>query len=596
MNGGIRIAEIITGDLAPAAPIIARCSPARLPAMRTPAPPARPRRHGVASQRLLVAGCCALAALALVPVGAVVWTGLAARTSQTWPHLAQTVLPGFVANTLTLVALVGAGVAFGGTVAAWLVTHRRFPGCGWFEWALLLPLAMPAYVMAYAYTDWLDYAGPVQSALRSAFGWSRGDYWFPDVRSVGGAAVMFVAVLYPYVYLLARTAFIERPASLLEAARTLGTAGSRAFWRIDLPLARPAIAGGVALALMETLADYGTVAFFAVDTFTTGIYRAWFALGDRVAAAQLSALLLGFVVAALALERSSRGRARVSGGTRQRDLAAPPRPRLRGIRALLATLLCAIPIVVGFLLPLALLAMLAWHDRELLSFSPYVDLGWNSLRVAGTAAVLAVGCAILVAYALRIAPGPLTRGASRLLALGYAIPGSVLAVGVLLPVGAVDHAVAGFLRQRLGIDTGLLLTGTVVALIYAYLVRYFAVAWNSIDAGFARITPNMDAAARSLGCGTLGTLARVHAPLLARSAAAGALLVFVDVMKELPATLVMRPFNFDTLATHAYTLAKDERLAEAALPSMAIVAVGVLPLLLLARAVRRGPTSGASPR
>jgi len=535
----------------------------------------------------LVAVAVVLAALAALPVAAVLVQGLAPGHGHVWAHLAATVLPGFVANTLALVVLVGAGVAFGGTVTAWLVTNRRFPGARLFEWALLLPLAMPAYVMAYAYTDWLDYAGPVQTALRQAFGWAKGDYWFPDVRSLPGAAAMFIAVLFPYVYVLARTAFLERPVSLIEAARTMGLDARRAFWRVDLPLARPAVAGGIALALMETLADYGTVAYFAVDTFTTGIYRAWFSLGDRVAAAQLSAALLAFVIGAVLLERWSRGATRVAGGSRQRSPKAPPQPLLTGWRAWLATAICAAPIAIGFALPVALLGRLALSQPGLPGAARFAELAWNSFRVAGLAATLAVVFAIAVAYAVRLAPGALTRGTSRLLALGYAVPGSVLAVGVLLPLGAADVWLAAVL-QPLGVRPGLLLTGTVAALIYAYLVRYFAVAWNGIEPAFARITPSMDAAARGLGAGTLGTLTRVHAPLLARTAAAAALLVFVDVMKELPATLVLRPFNFDTLATQTYTLAQDERLAEAALPSLAIVAVGVLPLLILARAVRRG--------
>ncbi|MEO8306214.1 MAG: iron ABC transporter permease [Betaproteobacteria bacterium] len=544
----------------------------------------------------LAGAAIALAALAALPVAAVLGLGLAPGHGSVWAHLMSTVLPGFIANTLVLVVVVGIGVAFGGTVTAWLVTNRRFPGARVFEWALLLPLAMPAYVMAYAYTDWLDYAGPVQTALRGAFAWAKGDYWFPDVRSLGGAAAMFIAVLYPYVYLLARTAFLERPASLIEAARTMGLDARRAFWRVDLPLARPAVAGGIALALMETLADYGTVAYFAVDTFTTGIYRAWFSLSDRVAAAQLSAALLAFVIGAVLLERWSRGAARVSGGSRPRSPKAPLRPRLVGWRAWLATLVCAAPVVVGFVLPLLLLGRLALSEPGFPRTARFAELAWNSFRVAGLTAALAVVFAIVVAYAVRILPGALTRGTSRFLALGYAVPGSVLAVGVLLPLGAVDAWLAEFAKREFGLSVGLVLTGTIAALIYAYLVRHFAVAWNGVEPGFARITPSMDAAARGLGAGMLGTLLRVHAPLLARTAAAAALLVFVDVMKELPATLVLRPFNFDTLATQAYTLAKDERLAEAAWPSLAIVAVGVLPLLVLARAVRRGTRVGRPAR
>jgi iron(III) transport system permease protein len=534
-----------------------------------------------------VALTAALALLAALPVAAIVARGLAPGSGATWAHLAATVLPQFVANTLALVVLVGLGVAFGGTAAGWLIARRRFPGSAFLEWSLLLPLAMPSYVMAYAYTDFLDYAGPVQTALRTTFHWSRGDYWFPDVRSLPGAATMFVFTLYVYVYLLARTAFVERPPVLIEAARTLGLDRRQAFWRVELPLARPAIAGGVALALMETLADYGTVAYFAVDTFTTGIYRAWFSLGDRVAAAQLATALLAFVVGAVALERASRGAIRTYGGARSRQVAQAPEIRLTGARGWAATALCAIPLLTGFVIPLALLLRLAFGEPELALTARFFDWAWNSVRVAGLAAVLAVLLATLVAYAVRLAPGIVSRGGSRVLTLGYAVPGTVLAVGVLLPLGAVDAWIVEVARAAGAGHPGLLLTGTVFALVYAYLVRYFAVAWNGIEPGFARVTPAMDDAARSLGFGAWRTLVRVHAPLLGRSGAAALLLVFVDVMKELPATLVLRPFNFDTLATQTYLLAKDERLAEASLPSLAIVLVGLVPIAVLARMARR---------
>jgi len=442
-------------------------------------------------------------------------------------------------------------------------------------------------VMAYAYTDLLQFAGPVQTALRETFGWSKADYWFPDVRSLPGAAAMFVFTLYPYVYLLARTAFVERPATFVEAARTLGLRRREAFWRVELPLARPAIAGGIALALMETLADFGTVAYFAVDTFTTGIYRAWFALGDRAASAQLAAALLGFVLIAIVLERASRGSARSVGTGRTRTSAADPRPWVGGARGAALATLCAIPLVVGFALPVLLLLRLAGAEPSIALSPRFLDWAWNSLRVATIASAVAVVFATLVAYALRLAPGPVSRIAARILTLGYAVPGTVLAVGVLLPLGAIDGWFADAWREATGHGPGLLLTGTIVALVYAYQVRYFAVAWNGIEPGFARITPAMDAAARSLGAGMAETFRRVHAPLLGRSAAAALLLVFVDVMKELPATLVLRPFNFDTLATQAYALARDERLAEASLPSLAIVAVGLIPIVALARASRR---------
>jgi iron(III) transport system permease protein len=533
-----------------------------------------------------------LALLAALPVLAIVARGLSLDAGATWRHLASTLLPELVGNTLVLIVLVGFGVGVGGTVAGWLVARYRFPGSGFLEWALLLPLAMPSYVSAYAYTDFLQYSGPLQTALREAFGWSRGDYWFPDVRSLPGAAAMFVFALYPYVYLLSRTAFVERPPALVEAARTLGLDRRRAFWRVELPLARAAIAGGVALALMETLADYGTVAYFAVQTFTTGIYRAWFSLGDRSAAAQLASVLLLFVIAAVALEKASRGARRTSIGARNKQAPAAPRETPAGTRRWIATAVCAIPLLVGFVFPVLLLLRLVRSEPEIVLTSRFFEWGWNSFRVALITAALAVLLATVIAYAVRIARGPATRVGSQVLTLGYAVPGTVLAVGVLLPLGPVDNWLAGVVGQWTERPARLLLTGTVFALIYAYLVRYFAVAWNAVEPGFARITPAMDDAARSLGIGTWATLVRVHAPLLARSAAAAMLLVFVDVMKELPATLVLRPFNFDTLATQTFLLAKDERLAEAALPSLAIVAVGVAPIIALARMARRGLTAG----
>jgi iron(III) transport system permease protein len=397
-----------------------------------------------------------------------------------------------------------------------------------------------------------------------------------------------VFALYPYVYILARTAFIERPPALVEAARTLGLNRRQAFWRVELPLARPAIAGGVALALMETLADYGTVAYFAVDTFTTGIYRAWFSLGDRAAAAQLAAALLLFVIGAVVLERASRGARRTYGGARGRQAARSAAAQLTGGRAWAAAAVCAVPLLAGFVIPLLLLLRLASGESDLALTARFFTWSWNSFRVAALAAALAVVLATLVVYAVRLAPGIATRAGSRVLTLGYAVPGTVLAVGVLLPLGAVDRWLIDLVRAITGDSPGLLLTGTVFALLYAYLVRYFAVAWNGIEPGFARVTPAMDDAARSLGAGTWGTLVRVHAPLLGRSGAAALLLVFVDVMKELPATLVLRPFNFDTLATQTYLLAKDERLAEASLPSLAIVVVGLVPITALARMARRG--------
>jgi iron(III) transport system permease protein len=516
----------------------------------------------------------------------------AGETVEIWTHLAGTVLPDYVLNSLLLSLGVGVGVAAVGVSTAWLTSMTRFPGRKFFEWALLLPLAMPAYVLAYVYTDVLQFVGPVQTFLRESFGWKRGDYWFPEIRSLGGAVWMFVCVLYPYVYLLARTAFLERGSGTYEAGRSLGLSSGMSFLRVSLPLARPAVVAGVALALMETLADYGTVAYFALPTFTTGIYRAWFSLGDRIAAAQLAAALLTFVLCLLALEGISRGRARFHETSRRKT----ERRSLQGRAAWLASLVCLLPLTAGFLLPAGLLLRMALAEGDSEFGVRYGMLVQNSLLVAGLTAVLAVGLSVALAYGQRLASerqretlsARLAQGINRLVALGYAVPGSVIAVGVLIPVTRLDHGLAEFWQQSFGVNPGLLLTGGIAALVYAYLARFLSIALQTVESGLARVTPSMDTAAKSLGCGVLETLQRVHLPMIHRNLFSAGLLVFVDVMKELPATLVMRPFNFDTLATQVYTLAADERLTEASTAALAIVAVGLLPVFLLARQVSQG--------
>jgi iron(III) transport system permease protein len=537
---------------------------------------------------LLIVGLV-VALLAGLPVASVGLNLFAGGTSATWSHLAQTVLPEYILNSLWLCLGVGCGVGVVGVATAWLTSMHDFPGRRVFDWAMVLPLAMPAYVMAYVYTDFLQFVGPAQTALRETFGWQHGDYWFPDIRTLPGAILMFVCVLYPYVYLLARTAFIERASGMLEAARTLGLGPWRGFFAVSLPLARPAIVAGVALALMETLADYGTVAYFAVNTFTTGIYRAWFSLGDRIAAAQLAAMLLGFVLFLLMAERVSRGRARYHNTTgRNRPMAGA---RLTGIPAALAVLACALPLLLGFVLPAVLLLKMAMAEGDAQFGERFLVLSRNSFVLAGATALIGVFLALLLGYGARLSKTTFANGLNRLVGLGYAVPGAVIAVGVLIPVTRLDNWLAGQWEQWFGHNPGLLLTGGIAALIYAYLVRFLAVALHTVESSLAKITPNMDDAARSLGLGQSETLRRVHAPMLRGSLFTAGLLVFVDVMKELPATLVMRPFNFDTLATQAYTLASDERLAEASTASLAIVAVGLLPLIALSRqisATRRG--------
>ncbi|MEM1371857.1 MAG: iron ABC transporter permease [Pseudomonadota bacterium] len=522
-----------------------------------------------------------VAALLTLPVLSVA-ASIFSTDNGTLAHLAKTVLADYVINTIILVLGVGIGVAVLGVGTAWLVVMCAFPGRRLFEWALIMPLAIPAYIMAYAYTDLLSHPGLVQATLRDLTGWGPRDYWFPHVRSVGGAVAMFTLVLYPYVYLLARTAFQEQSTCYTEVSRTLGRSAAASFWQISLPLARPAIAGGVALALMETLADFGTVAHFGVQTFTTGIYRAWTSMFDLTAAGHLSTMLLGVVLLVVVLERLERRRARYVNTNRVRDL---PRYELHGWRRLAAVIACLLPVVFGFILPVLVLINLHFVDGHDLLSSRYATLVLNSLIVASLAAVIVVGPALTLAYAARLSPGPVSALAGRMASLGYAVPGTVIAIGILWPLASVDWALDALFGLLFGINAGQLLTGTIAALIFAYCCRFMAVALNTVDAGFARIPGNLDAAARTLGQTRLGILQRVHLPLISTSLCTAALLVFVDVMKELPATLILRPFNFDTLAVQAYRLASDERLAQAATPSLVIVTVGLIAVLILSRQI-----------
>ena len=527
-----------------------------------------------------------LAVAGLVSLPVVVVAGFVfAPTGEIWRHLAATVLPRYVGNTVWLFLGVGSGVLVIGVGTAWLVTMCRFPGRRWFEWALLLPIAMPAYVIAYTYTGLLDFAGPVQTGLRELFGWTRQDYWFPPIRSLGGAMAMLTLVLYPYVYLLSRAAFLQQSVRVLEASRMLGRGPWRGFFTVALPLARPGIAAGLALALMETLNDFGTVQFFAVDTFTTGIYRTWLGLGEPAAAAQLAALLMLFVLALVLVERSSRGSAQFHGMVARRQRL--PGYTLSGGRAALAFLACFLPLVLGFLVPGA--ALLGWTLERAGAELDARFLGTvlNSLTLAVIAAVLAVSLAILVAYGLRLRPTRVMVMAARLASMGYAVPGAVIAVGVLLPFAWLDNTLDAWMRVRFDVSTGLVLSGTIAAVIFAYLVRFFAVAFNATEAGLAKVTRNMDAAARTLGSGPGRTLAVIHIPMISGSLLTAAMLVFVDVMKELPATLIIRPFNFDTLAIWVFELVSDEQLGAAAAPALTIVLVGVGPVILLSRAITR---------
>ena len=503
--------------------------------------------------------------------------------SSLWGHLIDTVFPVYLVNTFLLVIIVGVGVAIVGTGTAWLITIYRFPGRDILDVLLAMPLAIPAYVMAYAYTDFLQTPGPFQTSLRQLTGWQVGDYWFPEIRSLGGAALVLILSLYPYVYLLAKSAFVSRSVCAMEAARCLGHNSWDAFFNVALPLARPAIVGGVALALMETLADFGTVQFFGVDTFTTGIYRSWYGMGDRLAASQLSATLLGFVILLLVMERINRRSRRFHAATGTYRAASAS--WLGDKRAFVAVIACLTPMFLGFILPVLILLFLALDGLGVTVIHRFWSHLGNTVLLAGITAILAVAISLAVTYQARIWPGYLTRLSRRAAGLGYAVPGTVIAVGILIPFTWFDTGIDAYFRSTFGFSTGLILTGSVAALVIAYLVRFLAVAINPLEAGLETIRPSLDDAARALGRGPSSMLVEVHFPLLRGSLMTALLLVFVDVTKELPATLLMRPFNFDTLAVSAYNFASDERLAEAGVPALTIVAIGILPVLLLSRAI-----------
>ena len=544
----------------------------------------KPRPARFDGARLLGGLSVLVACLCLLPMAAVALAALTGGTD-TVRHLMDTVLSDYAKATLALVVLVGFGTFVIGVGTAWLVSMTRFPGVRLLEIALVLPLAFPAYVLAYAYTFVLDHPGIVQTSLRGITGWGPRDYWFPEVRSLGGAAMMLVLVLYPYVYLLSRAAFMQQSGTTFLAARALGSSAVSAFFKVSLPLARPAIAGGVLLAVMETIADFGTVAYFGVPTFATGIYTAWISMFDRAAAAQLALCLLSFALLLAVLERAQRGQAKYHDAARRADPMPPL--HLKGWRAGLAATACGVPVLLGALIPIVVLIWMGLGSEQNLLSKRYLGFIRNSLTLAGVAAVVTVCAAISIGFYHRLRKGGVSRTATYAARLGYAVPGGVIAVGLMVPFAAFDNALDAWMRDTFDISTGLLISGSIWLLVVAYMVRFLAAALGAYEGGQAIVHANMDAASRSLGQTPLGTLRRVHLPILAPSLLTALLIVFVDVMKELPATLIMRPFNYDTLAVQAYRLASDERLEGAAVPSLVIVAMGVLPVILICRQVRR---------
>tara|TARA_R110000868_G_scaffold778_5_gene5697 strand:+ start:2089 stop:3789 length:1701 start_codon:yes stop_codon:yes gene_type:complete len=527
------------------------------------------------------AGAAVIAVIVALPVLTVL--GLAFfPTENIWPHLLETVLPGYVVTTIELLAGAAIGTILIGVSAAWLVTTCNFPGRRIFEWALVLPLAMPAYVVAYVYTDILEFAGPVQILLRDLFGWKTSqDYWFPEIRSLGGAILVMTMTLYPYVYLLSRSAFLEQSSGVGEAARTLGCSPWAAFRRVSLPMARPSIVVGVSLVLMETLNDFGTVDFFAVQTLTTGMFNVWLVMNNTGGGAQIAVVMLIFVVFLLVAERAAR-RSRGYHDTSTRPGKAT-RFNLKGFRRGLAVAICAVPILIGFFVPAALLVSYAVEFYGASLDNKFPQAAFNSILLAALAAAAAVVIGLFLAYAVRLRRSKSLRNLARFASLGYAVPGAVLAIGILFPFGAFDNAVDSIMRTTFGVSTGLILSGTIVAILFAYVVRFLALAYGTLEAGLGRVTPHMDDAARTLNHGPAQALIKVNLPIIRGSIMTAAILIFVDCMKELPATLLLRPFNFDTLATYVYQYASDELLEECALGAVTIVAAGVIPVILLTR-------------
>jgi len=502
---------------------------------------------------------------------------------ENWQHLKDTVLPEYLGNSLLLTFGVGSGTLLIGVSTAWLTAMCRFPGKNLFVWLLLLPMAMPAYIVAYTYTGMFDFAGPVQTTIRDWTGWRYQEYYFPQIRSMGGAIAMLSLVLYPYVYLLGRSTFLEQSVGVMEVSRTLDCGPWTVFYRVALPLARPAIVAGLSLALMETLADYGTVAYFGLGVFTTGIFRTWFGLGDYTSAAKMAALLLLFVFVLIVMERVSRNKAQYHNSSGK--LTRFSEYRLQGFKAWGAFAICAIPIFLGFFLPAAQLSLWAMETWSEMVDDRFFELIRNSFLMGLGAALISVILALFLGYGKRILPGKTTIVSIRTASIGYAIPGTVIAVGVIIPFAWLDVRIDAFMKSNFGISSGLILSGTIVAVMFAYVVRFLAISLQTVESGLDKIKPSMDDAARSLGYRPRETLFKIHIPLMKSSTLTALMIVFVDVMKELPATLILRPFDFNTLAVRAFELASDERLADSSTAALTIVIVGLLPVIFLSKTI-----------
>ncbi len=530
-------------------------------------------------------GAAVLAALVLLPIVAILWIALWPEDN-IWPHLISTTLPRYLSNTVMLMLAVGGGSAVIGTLGAWVITMYQFPGRRVLEWALLLPLAVPGYLGAYALVDFLEYAGPLQTALREIFGWANAsDYYFPHIRSMGGAMFVLTASLYPYVYLLARAGFREQSGAVYEVARALGAGPSRRFFRVGVPLARPAVAAGTAIVMMETVNDFGTVDYFGVQTLTTGIFTVWLEAGNAGGAAQIATVILSMILLLVVIEKVSRK------GRQVHRTARHDRPitriELTGASRWIVPSLASLPPLLGFAMPVTVLGHHAltkpdrWIDGDL------AEALWNTVLVGGTAALVTVTAALFLVYGVRLSGRMTPKRLLPVTTIGYAAPGAVLGIGILLPLATFDNALADTILAITGFDPGLILTGGVAALVYAYSVRFFAIAQGAADAAMDRISPSLSMAARALGQTAGGTLRRVYVPMIRGSIATALLLVFVDCVKELPATLLLRPFNFDTLATRAYEQASLEKIADAAPSGLLVILVSLSAVVFLARSMIR---------
>lgn len=550
-------------------------------AQRTVYGPVRRRLSGATLAALVVSAFVAM------PIVAIFLIGLSGD-GENWQHMLFNVVPRAASRTLLLLAFTGALTASIGIVSAWLVASCDFPFRRLLSVALVLPLAIPSYLAAYAFGEFLDFTGPVQSLYRSLFGFqSARDYSFPDVRSLGGAVLVMSAVLYPYVYLACRSMFLMQGRAAADVARTLGAGPFRVFSRVQIPMARPAIMVGLTLVMMETLNDIGAVEYLGVNTLTFSIYDTWLNRGSLAGAAQIASVLLVFVVLLLWIERRARRRQRFASQKTTAVTIDAVRLKLSGWRGWGAALLCALPVIVGFVVPVAVLAGFA--ARRLGDFTEprLIKALGHSVAVSSSAALLTVILAFVLAYAARTDRSRLTAGASRLASLGYGIPGTVLGIGVLIPLAGFDNFLDGMLRQSLGISSGLLLSGTGFAIVYAATVRFLTMAEGTIDAGFQKLSPHLDMAARTLGRNGLQTLSQVLLPNMRPAVLTAALLVFIETLKELSATILLRPFNFNTLATLVYEDASRSKVQDASVAAIIIILAGLVPVILVSRSLDR---------